>query len=234
MMGRNHALQGVAAGLATVPWCPHHDPAHQAAWIATWAGSALLLDWDTGRSMASRMWGPASGAIHEIVAAVAGGHRGLTHDPLLAPLLTYLAVEIGSHSHAGRLAIVAIIAGLATRVFLVERATWFTGLCTLAASIGGAIWLVTNNLDLGAGLPPAIVGGVLVHLAGDAVTVDMLPIPVLWLLGSRRRVGIPIFRAGHTFEKLIVTPANLVLVAWLANLRYEWLPLITNHPSLLR
>lgn len=229
MMGRNHALQGMAGGLATLPWCPRLDAAHQAAWVATWTASALLLDWDTKRSMASRMWGPASGLIHEIVSLVAQGHRRLTHDLILAPLITYLAVMLAGQSPTGRKIVVAIVLGLATRAFLVDKATWFTGLCTLAVSIAGAVWIVTNDLDLGAGLPLAILGGVFVHLAGDAVTVDMLPMPVLWIFGSRQDIGLPLFRAGRRFETTIITPASMLLIAWLADRRYGWWSLVEPH-----
>lgn len=222
MMGVNHALEGAAGGIATLPWCPHPDMAHQAAWVAAWTGSALMPDLDSKRSMASTMWGPASGMLYDTVSTLAGGHRHLTHDLILAPLLAVVLVGVGSHSHMGRMITVAIVLGLATRAILVSIATWLTALCTLLVSIAGAWWVVSHNLDLGAGLVVCIVGGILVHLAGDAITVARLPMPIAWIFGSTSKIGVGIFRAGKSFETLVVTPANLLVVAWLAQAQFGW------------
>ena len=67
-MGVNHSPCGLAARLATLAWCPNPDPAHQAAWLAAWTGTALLPDIDSGSSMASRVWGPVSSIIAKPVA----------------------------------------------------------------------------------------------------------------------------------------------------------------------
>lgn len=226
MMGVDHALGGLAAGVATLDWCPTTDAGHQAAWVASWTGAALLCDWDSPRSMASRMWGPLSGAVYRLVSVVGGGHRHLTHDLVLFPLIIAAAVTAASQTHWGRMIVVAVVVGLAVRALLVKTATPFTGLCTIAVSAATAWWTVSHNLDLGAGLLTCLIGGILVHLAGDAVTVDMLPMPVAWLFGSRARLGLPLFRAGKTFETLVVLPAHLLLIGWLTNQRYQWWPLV--------
>lgn len=229
MMWANHAGQGAAGGLATLPWCPRQEPAYQAAWVLTWAGSALLIDIDTKKSAAARMWGPVSGLLTAPVRMLPGGHRGLTHDLILCPLLVYLLVTLAGQHHAGRLALVAVVIGLATRAVLVERSTFTTGIATLAVSAAGAWWVVEHNLDLGTGLVWAIIGGLLVHMAGDAVTVDRLPMPIAWIFGSRARIGIGLFRAGKGFEKYVVTPVTTLLIIWLTQIRFGWWTWLAPH-----
>lgn len=210
-------------------WCPHPDAAHQAAWVASWTAAALLCDWDSPRSMASRMCGPLSGLVYRIVSAVGGGHRHLTHDLVLFPLIIAAIVTMASQSHYGRMVTVAVVVGLAVRASLVKTSTPFTGLCTLAVSISAAWWVVSHNLDLGAGLLTCLLGGILVHLVGDAVTVAMLPMPIAWIFGSEARIGLPLFRAGKAFETLVVLPAHPLLIAWLTQDRYGWWALMQPH-----
>lgn len=171
--------------------------------------------------------GPVSSIIAKPVAWL--GHRGLTHDLLLAPLLAFLFVTWAAHHHTGRLASVAVIIGLAARAILVKTSAPFTGLRTLAVSVAGAWWVVGHNLDLGQRIPLVVVGGILVHLAGDAVTVRRLPVPILWAFGSDACIGVPIFRAGKTFEQVIVAPALLVLVCSLAQQHYNWWGWVQPH-----
>lgn len=227
MMGSNHALMGASAGIATLGWCHHPQPAFQAAWVAGWIAGALLPDWDSGSSMASTMWGPASRIIGAPLAAL--GHRRFTHDLILFPLTLVAAIGAAGQHPWSRMVLVAVLLGLATRALLVQRSGWFVGLCTLAVSVGGAWWAVSQGLDTQAQLLVCTVGGVLVHLAGDAPTVNRLPMPIMWLFGSSAKLGIGLFKAGQKFEKCIVTPVNLILLGWISNQRFHWWIWLAPH-----
>ena len=42
MLGHSHALSGLAAGAATLPWAPVHGTVAQMSWIAAAGGFAML------------------------------------------------------------------------------------------------------------------------------------------------------------------------------------------------
>ena len=48
MLGHSHALSGLAAGAATLPWAPVHGTVSQVAWVAAVGGFAMLPDLDEG------------------------------------------------------------------------------------------------------------------------------------------------------------------------------------------
>ena len=58
VLGHSHALSGLAAGAATLPWAPVGGTVGQVAWIATVGGMAMLPDLDHSGSTVSDMWGP--------------------------------------------------------------------------------------------------------------------------------------------------------------------------------
>ena len=56
MLGHSHALSGLAAGAATLPWAPVHGTVAQMSWIAAAGGFAMLPDLDHRGSTVSDMW----------------------------------------------------------------------------------------------------------------------------------------------------------------------------------
>src|SRR3712207_9584493 len=84
VLGHSHALSGLAAGAATLPWAPVGGAVGQVAWIAAVGGMAMLPDLDHSGSTVSDMWGPLPDVPSGAVGRLAQGHRWGTHDAGLA------------------------------------------------------------------------------------------------------------------------------------------------------
>lgn len=179
MQGKTHSMMGLAGGL----WAPAG-----AAWVARGVGSgwlsrasqtvvgpveglvfglatagfSIIPDWDTGRSLGATMWGPVSQAVTAPIRAVTG-HRGLTHNPVVAPLVLalFLVPMIGS-------TVVAFIAGLLV---------WLLGLFLPVG--GGFVAAVTDAHAL---IPwvGAVSVAVTVGLALAGLAVSLPPGPWRW------------------------------------------------------
>ena len=72
MLGHSHALSGLAAGAATLPWAPVHGTVAQMSWIAAAGGFAMLPDLDHRGSTVSDMWGPVTDVPSGIVGKLFG------------------------------------------------------------------------------------------------------------------------------------------------------------------
>lgn len=70
-------------------------------------------------------------------------------------------------------------------------------------------------------LPYAVAGGVVVHILGDALTDRGVPVPIVWIWNRRATWGLPLFRVGHAFESVVVTPALSLTACWLA---WDYIP----------
>lgn len=215
MMGHTHALSGFAAAAATLPWAPVHTASSQTAWIAVWGGMAMLPDLDQRGSTIARMWGPLTSSTASIIGVLARGHRGGTHDALLAPLAFGSLAALAAQHPASRLLVLALAIGLALRAcaFAIPGRTESTVVGNLLLSWGGA-WLLLHH---GAGgpswLPLAVAGGVLVHIAGDALTDHGVPLPLTWL-GRRRCIGLDLFSTGSPLETVGLAAAFTAVTAW--------------------
>lgn len=208
MLGKNHAACGMLAGLATMDRVPVHDLEHELAWVMLFSGCALLSDLDSAGSSGSRMWGDVSGAMSPLITRLTGGHRWGTHDVVLAPLVVGVLTWVGLHTGQGRYLVVGLLIGLAFRAATLGDNRARTILSNLAVSIGGAWWIVGHHLETGMHLPWIVAAGIWVHCAGDLITPEGLPIPILWLHSRRWRFAIPLFRVGHWFETWIITPST--------------------------
>ena len=87
VLGHSHALSGLAAGAATLPWAPVHGTVSQFAWVAAAGGFAMVPDLDASGSTVSDMWGPITEIPSGAVGRLAQGHRWGTHDVVLGPLV---------------------------------------------------------------------------------------------------------------------------------------------------
>jgi uncharacterized metal-binding protein len=206
VLGHSHALSGLAAGAATLPWAPVQGTVAQVAWVSAVGGFAMLPDLDQQGTTISRMWGPLTDLPAGVVGTVARGHRWGTHDAVLGPALFGLLALAASGAYWSSLLVLALAIGLALRAlnFVIPGRAENTVIGNLALSWGSA-WLL---LEHGAGpvwLPWAVALGVLAHIAGDFLTKEGVPVPLFWLL-RRSRLSPIHLRTGATVEKAVLVP----------------------------
>ncbi|SDQ42516.1 metal-dependent hydrolase [Quadrisphaera sp. DSM 44207] len=217
MLGHSHAMSGLAAGAAALPWAPAvgvTGVTGQVAWVAAWGGFAMLPDLDQGGlhwrgamprlsgSTVARMWGPVTTTFAGLVSVLARGHRNGTHDLLLAPAaFGGLALLAGGRAWSSLL-VLALAIGLALQAchVVVPGRVETTVVGNLALSFGGAWWLTGTGSTALEWLPWAVAGGVVVHVVGDWLTVGGVPVPLTWLLDRPKRVSASLFRTGARVE----------------------------------
>lgn len=217
MMWRTHAATGLAAGAGLLAVLPIDALVDQLAWVAACAGAALIPDWDHRSSSVTLMWGPLSRVVHRLVNLVFRGHRGGTHDWLVAPpLFAGLAWLASLHPVSTGVAVaVAVGAALRALAFVIpgdNEKQWPVNLVVSAAAgylvathVGGYPWW----------LPVAYGLGVIAHIAGNAVTRASVPRPLSWLDGSHPGDDYddgPLV-TGAWYESWLVFPALLAATA---------------------
>ncbi len=209
MLGHSHALSGLATGAATLPWVPVHGTVAQVAWVSAVGGFAMLPDLDQQGSTISRMWGPFTDLPSGVINAVARGHRWGTHDAVLSPVAFGLLASAAAWSSWSSLLLLALAIGLALRAlhFVIPGRAENTVLGNLLLSWGGA-WLLLEHSPGPDWLPWAVVVGVLTHVAGDALTTEGVPVPLLWVV-HRARLSLTPLHTGTTVEKLVLAPLFL-------------------------
>jgi hypothetical protein len=221
MLGHSHALSGLAAGAATLPWAPVHGTVAQVAWIAAAGGFAMLPDLDQQGSTISRMWGPATDVPSGLVGTLARGHRWGTHDAILGPAAFGLLAYLAAGAYWSSLLLMALAIGLALRAlhFVIPGRAENTVIGNLLLSWGGA-WLLLEHSSSPAWLPYSVGLGVLTHIAGDFLTKEGVPVPVFWLIRRSRLAPIHL-RTGAFVEKAVLVPGFLVAIAVLVYLNTE-------------
>ena len=210
MLGHSHALSGLAVGAATLPWAPVHGAVAQVAWTAAVGGFAMLPDLDQKGATISRMWGPLTDVPAAVVGAVSGGHRWGTHDAVLGSVAFGLLAYAAAWNPWTSLLLLALAIGLALRAlnFVIPGRAENTVIGNLLMSWGAA-WLLLDHTYDPTWLPAAVVAGVLTHIAGDALTCQGVPVPLLWVL-HRARIKLTPMRTGTGFEKFVLAPAFLL------------------------
>lgn len=227
MMGRQHALSGVAVGLLLAPLVGLDQAATVALFAGTVGGWALAPDLDCGGATASRSLGVLTRGLswclrhlsetvyHHTLGPAdqpgrSGEHRCLTHT--LA-----FALTAGLLAGLSSLASPWVVAGWAGFGLLCATRS-LGGWVLLLAGAGMAAPLVTSGpaalaaLD-GAPLGIAVAAGCVAHLAADGVTCS--GIPALWpvRIGGQRWHELHLLPAGfrlHTgqrVERWLVFPA---------------------------
>jgi membrane-bound metal-dependent hydrolase YbcI (DUF457 family) len=211
VLGHSHALSGLAAGAATLPWAPVGGAVGQVAWVAAVGGFAMLPDLDQRGSTIARMWGPASDIPSGIVGTLARGHRWGTHDAVLAPILFGFLAGIAAGWFWAGLLLMAVAIGLALRAlhFVIPGRAENTVIGNLILSWGGA-WLLLSHTASPKWLPWAVVLGVLTHIAGDLLTREGVPVPLLWMVG-RSRIKVSPMRTGTRLETAVLVPLFLTV-----------------------
>jgi hypothetical protein len=213
VLGHSHALSGLAAGAATLPWAPVHGTVAQVAWISAAGGFAMLPDLDQRGSTISRMWGPVTDVPAGLVGTVARGHRWGTHDAILGPAVLGGLAHLAAGAYWSSLLLMALAIGLALRAlhFVIPGRAENTVIGNLVLSWGGA-WYLLGHSPTPSWLPGAVAVGVLAHIAGDFLTKEGVPVPVFWLLRRSRLAPIHL-RTGALVEKAVLVPAFLVAIA---------------------
>lgn len=226
MMGRTHAIQAGAAGLAVAPLVGWGSVPEAMAFGAVAAGWGLVPDLDHPTASASRIGGAVTGLLSAAVCALSstvyratrtrwdnpsGEHRTLTHTAVSA-------VALGA-AVAG---LVALTAWAAVAVAAVGLLLAADRLGTWAAAVGGGAivaMLLTTGVDTTA-LPlaagAATGGGAMVHILGDTCT--RAGTPLLWPMTIRGKrwwaVRIPAafrVRTGSPIELSVIAPLSAVL-----------------------
>jgi membrane-bound metal-dependent hydrolase YbcI (DUF457 family) len=219
MMGPAHAASGLAAGALTLGAATRFGvdlPLEQLAWVVAWGGFAYLPDLDQRGSTAGSVWGPPTRLLSRAVGFLARRHRGGTHDVVVAPLAFGVLAALAAGHPWSALVVLALGIGLALHAIaqLIPGGTERTALGNLAISFLGAWWLTRHGIVL-PWLPVAVAGGVVTHIAGDALTTDGVPVPfTTWLRKKPWTVGLRLFRAGRGPEPLLqflVFPALTLL-----------------------
>jgi membrane-bound metal-dependent hydrolase YbcI (DUF457 family) len=221
VLGHSHALSGLAVGAATLPEAPVHGTVAQVAWVSAVGGFAMLPDLDQRSSTVSHMWGPVTDVPSGLVGAVARGHRWGTHDALLAPLAFGALALAAAHARWSSLLMLALAIGLALRAlhFVIPGRAENTVVGNLLLSWGGA-WLLLAYSPGPDWLPWAVAVGVLTHIAGDALTTEGVPVPLVWLVHRVRLKLLPL-RTGTDVEKLVLAPLFLAATVCLLYLNTD-------------
>lgn len=212
MMGGSHATSGAAAWLALAGTAEvagyatgagvlgEISPGGVIAGTLVTAGAAILPDIDHPSGTAARTAGPFSRTAARLVGS-AVGHRGATHTLLAVVVFTLLAgvVAAADWRHTlpvvGEVQVGSVLAVTVMTVFAVSAlklvkgkiAPWLTGaavaLTVAVAAPDTAVWL-----------PVAVGLGALVHILGDALTVQGVPFPT-WPLTVKPKVATPLWHS---------------------------------------
>jgi hypothetical protein len=160
------------------------------------------------------MWGPVTDVPSGAIGRLAGGHRWGTHDALLAPLGFGAVALAAANLYWSSLVVMALAIGLALRAlhFVIPGRAENTVVGNLLLSFAGA-WLLLANTPQPTWLPWAVGLGVLTHVAGDLITRQGVPVPVLWLI-RRKRLALTPMRTGTTLEKAVLAPLFLGVALW--------------------
>jgi membrane-bound metal-dependent hydrolase YbcI (DUF457 family) len=212
VLGHSHALSGLAAGAATLPWAPVQGTVAQVAWIAAAGGFAMLPDLDHSGSTVSDMWGPITDVPSGAIGRLAQGHRWGTHDAVLGPLAFGALAVAAAGAFWSSLLLMALAIGLALRAlhFVIPGRAENTVVGNLILSWGGA-WLLLSHSPSPGWLPWVVALGVLTHIAGDAVTTAGVPVPLVWIARRCRLKLLPI-RTGALVEKAVLVPLFLAAI----------------------
>ena len=107
--------------------------------------------------------------------------------------------------------VLALMTGLSIRGLARAGAGRIGASANLLISAGAAWWLVTHGAHQVQLLPLIVAAGVLIHIAGDWVTTEGIPVPVAWLFGNHRRLSLNLFKVNTPTERLLVAPALSLL-----------------------
>src|SRR6266540_1320947 len=223
-MARSHALLGAACWLVAAPMVANAtqhplDPVTLAASTGVCAGAALLPDMDHQDGLMATALGPITRLLAKGIGKLSGGHRHATHSLLfggLMGLLSWVLVTYGGRR--AMLALAMLCAAFALRAVRLtelgsnERLHWpqialvATAVTWTEARFIPGVWLW---------LPIAVAAGCWLHLLGDLLTPEGVPLLWPW----RRRLAIPVIDHTDSWEETFVRGPGLgvaiLALAWL-------------------
>lgn len=215
MLGKDHCLSGCAAFAAAGPLALHLTTAQLLTGVVLTGGAALLPDFDEPGSTIAREAGFLGRGFARVVRFTARGHRKGTHSLLGASLFTFSAwgaVALVNHHFtgweavAGRAWLTLWLALLITSAL--QALPLVRGHVPDIAGIGAAIGLTFWHQGLT--LVPACVGlGVLVHIAGDMLTIHGCPLFFPFWKRDFHDSPLP-FSTGKFTEHYLIGPALIL------------------------
>lgn len=215
MMGKRHALSGVALGVTTLTVADAVG-ANPVLWVVAAVGGAMLPDMDTSGAYAARVWGPLTRAAGGALGRFAGGHREATHDIVAAPLVVAAVGSLALLWWPAAVLLTGFVLAVALRMTLAGRLPALRQpLPNALVSLGVAYTVVTSGTPLWWG-PLVVAAGVIVHILCDAVTTEGAPLPVKWIWdpGARRvQWGPRLFSTGSPAEQACGV-LFAVLIVW--------------------
>lgn len=215
MNGHNHALFGLASYGAALT--VGHEVLDM-AWpgppaivlgAAVALGAGLVADVDQSQSIAGQGLGYVGGFVR-VITGRAGGHRTLTHYPLLwvggLSLLCWVLIEGRLRGHwFGMLCGFFAATGMPFLVGPNGRSGLGPLLDFLALAVGLGTWWGISHYGVQPDwwLYASVPVPYLAHLVGDTFTPSGVPWLHPW---KRKRYGLGLFKAGGSFETTIVSP----------------------------
>lgn len=214
MLGRNHgsiglATYGVVLAVAAAHGAPPLSLPQEVVGGLTAVGASLAPDLDEDEST------PGRAVPISAVLPIFGGHRTRTHTLAAVVLVAILAwVDVALHYRM----VTAVTVGVACAM----GAAWAFSGVRQAGVVGGVLvgvaagWVDYHWVTTGWWLLAALPLPYLSHLLADAMTKGGVP---FLMPMSDRRFALGLFRVGHWFEKVVVTPlATLAaaLAVWMA------------------
>jgi membrane-bound metal-dependent hydrolase YbcI (DUF457 family) len=207
MMGRTHALTGVAAGIAVTYGITLSVPAAIAGTFIC-AGSALVPDIDHKDSTITKTFGPITKIVSFVVRKISGGHRIGTHSFLGIAAIGAMA-QYGVQNRytlPGAILLCFLMClAIGGAVRLLRIPGWFDDLAPIPVVIG-IVRFTHISLDM---VPLAIMLGCLIHVAGDVATKGGCP---LWWPFSFKRIKLDLFKTDGFTERWIITPVVIVCI----------------------
>ena len=208
MMGRSHALTGLATGLGVSMYAVTLSVPAAVLGTAVCTGASILPDIDHPDSTVSNVYGPITRGFSWVVARATGGHRRGTHSIAGVALLALLAqvAVMYRHNVLAQVALCAVLVlALAGVIRLLKIPGWIDDVAPIPVVL--AVVMLTD-VDLSV-VPPALALGCLVHIAGDVVTLQGCP---LWWPMSGENVRLAWFRTNGTCERRVVVPIVMLLI----------------------
>lgn len=209
MMGHGHATMGAVGWLAltatttgalgVIPM----SPAEVAAGAVVTAGAALLPDADHHNGTIAHSLPPVSTVITRAVGQASGGHRHGTHSLLgvlaafalawlLAPVRLDLPWGLHDDFQLGAWLLIVLMVSFAAKALRITRG-WRTSWAVAVGAGTAAVWFAPEQLWW---LPLSVGMGAFIHILGDALTVQ--GVPLLWPWRPSPAVETPVWKKnGH-------------------------------------
>lgn len=220
MMGRTHALTGVAAAIGVTFLIPLSVPGAIAGTMIC-AGAALVPDIDHKDSTITKTFGPVTKILSFGVRKISGGHRWGTHSFLGIAAIGALAQYGVMNRHSvvpGMILCFLMALSLSGAVRLFGIPGWFDDLAPIPIVLG-IVFLTPVPLDM---VPLALMLGCAIHVAGDFVTKGGCPL--FWPF-SRKRYKLDLFKTNGFTERYVVVP--VVIVGIFAGILWKVLDMVS-------